>query len=233
MALIECTECGKNFSDKAPACPGCGCPTEEIAIIGVSAKKPRIIECIGIMGSTAIIDGDNIHLKAGFSKETCPICNVAVTLYNEPTFTSGGLITLKSFKKSYNINFYAKNKESFAKLYNVLLSEGLGFVPPPVATQPPNAARGALKCPKCKGHNIDLWANDKNIKTKQQTSININPLKPLTLFNTKEKKKEKKSAAKVGLAIMTGGASAMVTGLNNKKHNEYYCRDCGNRWTGK
>lgn len=26
MALIICTECGKEFSDKAAACPNCGCP---------------------------------------------------------------------------------------------------------------------------------------------------------------------------------------------------------------
>lgn len=28
MALIKCPECGKNFSDKAPGCPECGCPTK-------------------------------------------------------------------------------------------------------------------------------------------------------------------------------------------------------------
>lgn len=28
MALIICTECGKQYSDKAPACPNCGCPTD-------------------------------------------------------------------------------------------------------------------------------------------------------------------------------------------------------------
>lgn len=28
MALIICSECGKQFSDKATACPQCGCPTE-------------------------------------------------------------------------------------------------------------------------------------------------------------------------------------------------------------
>lgn len=27
MALIKCSECGKVFSDKAPACPNCACPT--------------------------------------------------------------------------------------------------------------------------------------------------------------------------------------------------------------
>jgi hypothetical protein len=26
MALIKCSECGKNVSDKATACPGCGAP---------------------------------------------------------------------------------------------------------------------------------------------------------------------------------------------------------------
>lgn len=26
MALIKCPECGKEISDKAPACPNCGCP---------------------------------------------------------------------------------------------------------------------------------------------------------------------------------------------------------------
>jgi uncharacterized membrane protein YhaH (DUF805 family) len=28
MALIQCSECGKSISDKANACPGCGCPAE-------------------------------------------------------------------------------------------------------------------------------------------------------------------------------------------------------------
>lgn len=30
MSLIICPECGKNFSDKAPACPNCGYPTNLI-----------------------------------------------------------------------------------------------------------------------------------------------------------------------------------------------------------
>lgn len=30
MALIKCTECGKEFSDRAAACPNCGCPTDII-----------------------------------------------------------------------------------------------------------------------------------------------------------------------------------------------------------
>lgn len=30
MAMIKCTECGKEFSDKAGKCPNCGCPTEDV-----------------------------------------------------------------------------------------------------------------------------------------------------------------------------------------------------------
>lgn len=29
MALIKCEDCGKEFSDKASACPNCGCPNEK------------------------------------------------------------------------------------------------------------------------------------------------------------------------------------------------------------
>ena len=28
MALIKCEDCGKEFSDKASACPNCGCPND-------------------------------------------------------------------------------------------------------------------------------------------------------------------------------------------------------------
>ena len=30
MSLIKCPECGKEFSDKAAACPNCGCPAEVV-----------------------------------------------------------------------------------------------------------------------------------------------------------------------------------------------------------
>lgn len=39
MALIKCTECGKEFSDKAPACPNCGCPTSEMYSDDISQEE--------------------------------------------------------------------------------------------------------------------------------------------------------------------------------------------------
>lgn len=85
-----------------------------------------------------------------------------------------------------------------------------------------------MKCPKCKSHNISVLSNDENMKT--QTSLNLNPLKPFTLFN--HKKVKKTSAAKVGLGIMTGGASLLFTGI--KKNNlDVFCTNCGHRWKAK
>ena len=43
MALIVCPECGKNFSDRAPACPECGCPTSEIIGQSSTASDGQII----------------------------------------------------------------------------------------------------------------------------------------------------------------------------------------------
>ena len=37
MSLIKCLECGKQISDKALSCPGCGCP---IAL----AEKPETVK---------------------------------------------------------------------------------------------------------------------------------------------------------------------------------------------
>lgn len=41
MALIKCTECGKMFSDKAPTCPECGCPTE---IVLKESRSPENVK---------------------------------------------------------------------------------------------------------------------------------------------------------------------------------------------
>lgn len=91
-----------------------------------------------------------------------------------------------------------------------------------------------LNCPKCKGTNIQLFRSDANVKSeKTRTSVNLNPFKPFTLFNKKKKTKLKKSRGKKALSRMTGGASRLVVGTKDKRSNEYFCSDCGNRWLGK
>ena len=85
-----------------------------------------------------------------------------------------------------------------------------------------------LKCPRCRSAHVTLLDNAANIK-KTQTSLNLNPLKPFTVFDHKPVKK--KSGAKVAAAILTGGSSLLVTGgLNDNRKLEIFCQDCGHRW---
>lgn len=39
MALVKCSECGKEISSKATACPYCGCPIEDTVKEGVVRIK--------------------------------------------------------------------------------------------------------------------------------------------------------------------------------------------------
>ena len=48
MALIICSECGKEFSDKAVACPNCGCPTEET----IKQPIPEAVVPVSTVGLT-------------------------------------------------------------------------------------------------------------------------------------------------------------------------------------
>lgn len=87
-----------------------------------------------------------------------------------------------------------------------------------------------LVCPVCKSANITK--NEVNNKEVSKTSLNLNPLHPLTFANTKKKKKAKKSAGKVAMGIATGGTSLMVTGVH-KKTTQNRCLNCGHVWTTK
>ena len=64
MALISCQECGKNISDKAEACPSCGCP-----------NKAQLITC----------EECNSNVAAGI--KACPVCGCPIksTLFNKET----------------------------------------------------------------------------------------------------------------------------------------------------
>ena len=41
MALIKCSECGADISDKAEVCPKCGCPLEVTKQVLVEAKEQK------------------------------------------------------------------------------------------------------------------------------------------------------------------------------------------------
>ena len=62
MALINCPECGKQVSDKAPACPDCGCPIN----VTSSVSAPNITEEVTkllVLARRAREGGDTVNAK--------------------------------------------------------------------------------------------------------------------------------------------------------------------------
>ncbi len=52
MALTACQECGAQVSDKALACPTCGCPFRQPSILsmnlGIDGGVLKILICVGL-----------------------------------------------------------------------------------------------------------------------------------------------------------------------------------------
>lgn len=105
----------------------------------------------------------------------------------------------------------------------------------PVSRPAPAPRPNVKRCPKCKSANIELVDDDvKDVK--KSTSVNVNPLKPFTVFNHKEKEKKKKvrSKKKVAMAVLTGGASLLVTGgTKTTVHKKFVCKNCYHMWYEK
>lgn len=55
MALIECSECGREISDRAAACPGCGAPVSTDA--GTQEKIPQVSAGLGYSRETDVFTG--------------------------------------------------------------------------------------------------------------------------------------------------------------------------------
>lgn len=56
MALIKCAECGKEFSDKATACPNCGCPTSEMVSAAEATTEEYINSDIDIQTEESTVN---------------------------------------------------------------------------------------------------------------------------------------------------------------------------------
>lgn len=62
MALIKCSECGKDVSDKAAACPNCGAPVVSPAPVIEPEEGSGRLKIIGIV--TAVIIGGMLYHSA-------------------------------------------------------------------------------------------------------------------------------------------------------------------------
>ncbi len=105
MALIDCVECGGKVSDKAQACPACGCP------IGIAPSSPVAQEVCPECNSA----------RTDMTQENCKNCGYPFPLKKNPTPTKEDNKTCESliieFLQSYNGPtskniFYGQNLDS-------------------------------------------------------------------------------------------------------------------------
>lgn len=79
MALIKCGECGKELSDKAASCPGCGAPTAASAASTSPEKKKRKTSPVAWAALVAIVAGGGWYSQSrDFKEQSLPPLPVEV-----------------------------------------------------------------------------------------------------------------------------------------------------------
>ena len=73
MALIKCLECGKEISDKAKACPKCGCPLDE-----KEEKDNEKGSKIKLVAAKCPNCGSNIEVNQNDNKSKCEYCEATI-----------------------------------------------------------------------------------------------------------------------------------------------------------
>ena len=144
MALIKCTECGHEVSDKASACPNCGCPIESLGaaqeeVINEEPKKKKgwiwalivaLLCLIGGGGYYAYSKFDDVGSDKDAIVELTPEFIKAIEKYDQLGIFSEGYAAVRKGEKWGYIN--AKGEEVIPVNIDAhcvgRFSEGLAFV---------------------------------------------------------------------------------------------------------
>lgn len=114
MAIIKCPDCGKDISDRAEACPNCGCPVEkkeaeEVLISSPKKKKGKgwIFAVIIILIITAIA----FFLVGASPKEYIIIDGETISLEDFAEEIEGNEVKFDSKYKGKKVTIVARVKE--------------------------------------------------------------------------------------------------------------------------
>lgn len=184
MSLIICTECGKEFSDKAPACPNCGCPTSEILNESNQAldttSKQFNFEFESSNGNKISILNDSVCIyKKSVLKKEGQLKQLSWSDFSMPKSFLPGSINLKIGSQTFGYTFLFTNDdiEKIEKLKSISKRNAFDIMKD--VSAPSKTKDNKLRCPKCNSTNIGI------VGDKRKTTINLNPLKPFTLVNHK------------------------------------------------
>lgn len=163
MALIKCPECGKEISEKASMCPNCGCPSSEW---GVSSNISVSDEMLDELYNSS--DGKKTLMTTRLSdKLGCKLADAKeiVQEYWDRKFPKK--------EESKQETPQEPPKEEFHGVYRYTF---LGD-------------KQKVYCPRCSSQNCSYYKEQSIVpqKTKTRYTANLNPFKPFTLVNKKEK----------------------------------------------
>ena len=172
MALIVCSECGKEYSDKASACPNCGCPTNV-----VSEKKYDFIEKDIAMNKELRriqdlqSEYDKIHRIPMFVYSLLQLAGIILVIVSIIEFIGGDLGKFIIFLIVGLVMYVPSTKAYYRSRDLEKLIDG----------QKPE-----MLCPFCKSTNLSserLAAGSFQVQGKTTVGRNINPLRPFTHTN--------------------------------------------------
>lgn len=168
MALITCSECGKEFSDKAPVCPNCGCPTSEVIAAQMESVPPFQFHFTDIKGfSLNIKDG-----RATLLKGSRILKSDIVEHFRWSDYSEKGKITIHLPWEFQRTLFF--RPEDTEQIRNLMEHTEKKYIAAPSISR-----KNTPCCPKC--GSVDIFIAN----TKMKTTLNLNPLKPFTLTNHK------------------------------------------------
>lgn len=232
MALIQCPECGRKVSDKAKACPGCGYPIAELFIndnieksnpaVGDSEIESNQIVCpkcgyINEEGAlfcgkcsyriTPVVKKSDYESSASKQAQLKTIILEIVHKYPQ----GEKIKMIRELRERTGMDLKDATDTIDGYLNSLKPSKIERTVQSPTRNTVSINNPYALRCPKCGSMRLEfigqevLGARDAKIKT--TTSLNLNPLKPFTVFNHKQKVVKK---AKSGTS-----------------YDRWHCADCG------
>jgi hypothetical protein len=123
MALIKCTECGKEISDRAESCPGCGCPLTSKSDLELKSAI-SMAKFIEILASIKLQTNESLnHIKVG---SDIPTGRAYTARLDCKVPESHDLLAILSGNDSHLICFtnqglyYKSTASNFSCLYNEL-----------------------------------------------------------------------------------------------------------------
>lgn len=171
MALIKCPECNKEISDKSEICIGCGFPIKEYLRKMEEEEEGEKVKREQQEKEQKELEQKywcrSCYRQNEIGEDYCVYCGYRLTPYFERK------VDLKEDEPDIRSKSLEEEKREFNGIYKYTLFGG----------------KQEVYCPRCRSENCSHYQEQKIIpgKTKTRYTANLNPLRPFTLVNKKEK----------------------------------------------